>query len=662
MKLSCRIKKYTTPALYIFLLSLLFVCASAVFNNFERLRQGNEAELEAASQSLWSAYQLEFEITRLALAISSSMHRPGDVDFGTLLLRVDVLWSRLAPLLSGENSSETQAAYDVQSLASKIEVTLEDLSGSFQQRRMDRETCEEALARLRSLSADARDLVLAALAQSGNEQTRVQSELSRLYFTNLAALSGLVLTIIGLFYLLLKKLKDLRLLLSKLERDNGRIRFLANHDPLTGLANRRRFFEALEARIGVAAERGQQTALHLIDIDNFKRLNDALGHSAGDQLLRKISSRMSETLGNTVQLGRLGGDEFAAFHDCNTAVLDFAALGRRLYRPFELPFEIGGEKILVRASFGSTVFPRDGRTTAELFGNADIALHSAKASGKCRQIWFDRSMMAAEQRRARLSKEVEQALTRGEFSLRYQPAYSTFLDRIVSFEVLLRWQKSEHEFIPPDEFVPIAEKNGAIIPIGEWLLATACMEIGPSLSGDLSVSINLSPIQLREPDCSSRLLDILRGFDLCPTHFEFEITETSLIGEDPNIIANLETLSRAGAKICLDDFGTGYSCLSHLQSLPMHVMKLDRTFVSKIEEPRTLCICEGIAALGHQLGLTIVGEGAENSKQYDELIRLGCDRIQGNYLSEPLDFDEMQDLLSRRSASEIDIERQAQTF
>ena len=649
MRLSSRAKRYTHPVLYILLVGLIAAFASAVFKNSERLGRGNEAELRVASQSLWSAYQLEFEIGRLALALSTAMNEAEEADFNDLMLRVDVLWSRLEPLMSLDDISSVNNAFDVEYFVSQLEDFLGDISAILKKRKIDSAFYENSLNQLTIFSTTSRKLVLAALSESGDEQARVQDDLSRLYFTNLIALIGLALAIAVLILLLLSKLKQLRQLLSALKIDNKKIQFLADHCPLTELSNRRRFFCSLEETIQALSETNTKIALHLVDVDNFKSLNDRLGHAAGDEVLRVVASRLKRIHGDAKKLGRLGGDEFAVFHHCDPVGDGIQEMGKSLRSSFEEAIMIGSERVIVNVSIGSALFPTDGKSIEQIYRAADIALRQAKLSGKCQQVWFDRRMMFEERHQAEILRGLKKALENDELSLRYQPIFTTYLDRIVCFEALLRWQNCRGEYVRPDEFIPIAERSGAIIHIGEWTLYKVCQDMKPFLSNDLTVSINLSPVQLREVECSNRLISIIRQFDLQPSYFEFEITETSLIGEDQNTIQNLEALSAVGSRICLDDFGTGYSCLSHLQSLPIHVMKLDRTFVSKINEERTIYICQGIAALGHQLGLIVVGEGAENIQQYDELVQLSCDRIQGNFTGAPVRYERVLGLLAQHT-------------
>ncbi|MEZ5866251.1 MAG: EAL domain-containing protein [Geminicoccaceae bacterium] len=611
---------------------------------------GQAAFLRSGSESLWATHEIEVELLRLLQAMHRFKARDPDVDLETLRLRLDILWSRIPPLVEGRDAAPLREISDVEDLGARLTAALQRMSDLLDEPGFDADAYARVLAGIEAFAAPIHDLSLTALHQSGQGHSELHQHMDDIYSAIMMAAGGLGLSMLALVTLLIIQLGRSQKLLDLKERANARIEHLAHHDVLTGLPNRRLFNDRLAQALVAARRRSSGVGLHFIDVDNFKAINDTFGHMAGDEVLQQAARRMAATMREVDTLARIAGDEFAAIQIDVAAADGVVELSERLIKAFAQPFTVAGHDLQASVSIGSTLFPDDGNTTERLLSNADVALHRAKLNGRRQGALFDEVMMEKEKRRRRLGVRLEQARDQGELSIRYQPKFSTADGRLMGFEALIRWDRAPHFEVSPAEFIPIAESNGSIVPIGDWVLSTACRDLAGSTARhhlDLSLAINLSPVQIQKDDCFRRFLKIVEALAFDPHRLEFEITETSLFNADTSTLANLRDLHEVGARICLDDFGTGYSSLSHLQALPLNAMKLDRSLVARLDDHRTQCICEGITALGHRLGLEVVGEGAETEWQYNELVRMGCDQVQGYYLGRPMPIEELDGFMSR---------------
>ncbi len=637
-----------TIGFIVFSISIAFI--SIIFTNFERLRLGNAAILRSGADSLWATHEIELELHRLLQAMHRFKAQDPAVDLDEVRLRLDILWSRLPPLLEGRNAAPLRAISDVEELGARLNETLQETADVLNAVAIDAEAYAGTLADLEGFVTPIRDLTLTALQDAGEGHLELQRRLDDIYAAILMASGGLGFSILALIALLVFQLGRSQKLLELKEQTNARIEHLAHHDVLTDLPNRRLFNDRLAQALAAADRRASGVGLHFIDVDNFKTINDTFGHTIGDEVLQEAARRMVATMREVDTLARIAGDEFAAIQIDVTAATGVMELSERLIKAFAVPFSVAGNDLEVGISIGSTLFPDDGTTTERLLLNADVALHRAKLNGRRQSALFDKVMMEKEKRRRQLGVSLERAQDQGELSVRYQPKFSTADGRLMGFEALIRWERGDNIAISPTEFIPIAESNGSIVPIGDWVLATACRDLAGSAARhqlDLLLAVNLSPVQIQKEDCIRRFLEIVQSLQFDPRRLEFEITETSLFNADASTLSNIRELHEAGARICLDDFGTGYSSLSHLQALPLNAMKLDRSLVARLDDHRTQCICEGITALGHRLGLEVVGEGAETEWQYNELVRMGCDQVQGYYLGRPMPVEELDAFMSR---------------
>jgi diguanylate cyclase (GGDEF)-like protein len=415
-----------------------------------------------------------------------------------------------------------------------------------------------------------------------------------------------------------------------------RIRYVANHDALTGLPNRLLFMDRLEQAIARTRRTGAKAALLYIDLDGFKSVNDVFGHAKGDEVLCGVSALMTNILRSGDTLARLGGDEFAIVQ-CDCAQPGGAeVLARRLTAEIERVYGTAQGDVSLGASIGIAIAPDDAIDASMLVRNADIALYKAKDSGRGTWQFFETEMDRALRERHLIESELRQALDAGEIFLAYQPQMNADTGEITGFEALVRWQHPRQGLIAPDVFIPIAEQSGFIVPLGAWVLREACSEAA-RWANPLRIAVNLSPVQFQQGALTKRVKAILSETGLEPSRLELEITESALMRDRDATIAALDELKAYGIRIAMDDFGTGYSSLSNLQSFPFDKIKVDRSFVSMIEDDeKASSIVKAIIGLGHSLALPIVAEGVESHEQLNRLRLERCTEIQGFLVSRPL--------------------------
>ena len=441
-------------------------------------------------------------------------------------------------------------------------------------------------------------------------------------------------------------------------RHDREVRRMAYTDALTGLTNRLAFRESLDHRLMLMRGSDRQLALLFADIDDFKRVNDTLGHEAGDEALLQFASRIQQAVdrygGDDALLARFGGDEFVVLIQEGDVRQAATRLAEVLVAELRLPLDIQGRQVFLGTSIGITLFPEDASSASALMKNGDIAMYQAKVAGKNDFRFYSRAMDHAVERRVHMEQELRGAWERGELSLAYQPVCRASDGRVVGAEALLRWQHPMLGMISPSVFIDVAEQSGLIDGIGLRVLQSACAEaMRWSTIGEggerLFVSVNVSPRQLRKGDLPDIVAECLRESGLPASCLHLELTETAVISDELQAAAMLARLHSTGVKVWLDDFGTGFSGLSHLRRVPVDGVKIDRSFVADLQrDPDDLALTTAIIAMAHSLGITVVAEGVEKEAQYNLLAERGCDLVQGYWLSHPISATEFAHLLARR--------------
>jgi diguanylate cyclase (GGDEF)-like protein/PAS domain S-box-containing protein len=450
--------------------------------------------------------------------------------------------------------------------------------------------------------------------------------------------------------------------ISNLKQAQEQITRMAYFDSLTNLPNRLLFRDRLQLAINYAERHRSLFALLILDLDNFKRINDTLGHRVGDLLLKEAAQRLTDSMRSTdaivrqstdefdTTVARQGGDEFTILLTEINHVQHAAKVSQRFLEALAQPFVLDGHEIFISASIGLALYPLDGKDLDSLLKNADIAMYHAKEKGRNNYQFFQQSMNVAALERLSLESSLRKALEQNEFILFYQPQMDIRSGNIVGVEALIRWKHPERGMIPPFEFIPLAEETGLIAPIGEWVLNTACRqskEWQKQGNARLCVSVNISGHQFRMQNISKTVTRALEAADLDPRFLMLEITESTIMQHTEEIMAMFHELTALGVRFSIDDFGTGYSSLSYLKSFPIHELKIDRSFIKDITtNTDTAAIAKAIIAMAHSLKLKVVAEGVETEQQLKLLYDEGCDEMQGYLISRPIPAGEVLKLLA----------------
>jgi diguanylate cyclase (GGDEF)-like protein len=430
-------------------------------------------------------------------------------------------------------------------------------------------------------------------------------------------------------------------------RSDDRIAHLAHYDALTDLPNRVLFREQLDGGLRAIAA-GKQLAVLYIDIDEFKRINDSLGHSVGDELLKAVAGRLRGCLAATDFVARLGGDEFAVIQTGVERPADTMDLIARIYQAIREPYECVGHLLTTDASIGIALAPQDSGDLDQLLKNADLAMYEAKADGRRTYRFFEPGMDARVKALRTLELDLRQAITGGGFEIHYQPLVNLADNRVTGCEALLRWRHPERGMISPAEFIPVAEETGLIDALGEWVLGTACATAASWPDG-IKLAVNVSPVQFRSQSFALKVAVALAASGLPAHRLELEITETVLIRDDEAALAMLHQLRKLGVRIALDDFGTGYSSLSYLQRFPFDKIKIDRCFIKDVAEfDGSACIVQAVVNIAAARHMTTTAEGVETKLQLDMLRKLGCTEMQGYLFSPALPAADINHLLLSR--------------
>ena len=426
--------------------------------------------------------------------------------------------------------------------------------------------------------------------------------------------------------------------------------FFAYHDTLTGLPNRQFFLKALKSAVEYAGRYEKKFAVVLIDLDNFNQINESLGHNTGDLCLQNISDRLKNCLRSSDTLARLtsketpmarmGGDEFIILLQNTHDIFEISQACQRLLDEFNWPLHVEKKEIFISASIGAAVFPEDGTDPGDLLKNTETALYDAKNKGKRDFSFYSLAMNQASMKLFEMQNNLRKAVTDQQFLLYFQPKVSLAEKKIVGAEALIRWEIDTGKFIPPSDFIPVAEKNGMIVSIGEWVLKTACQTcraLHRKGHENVRIAVNVSTLQLDQNDLADNVAATLAQNKISPESIEIEITETLVMSNPEKAIENLERLKQMGFTIALDDFGTGYSSLAYLQKLPIDYVKIDISFIRQIQvSPNDVVMVKTIIAMAHNLGLKVIAEGVEQEGQAELLADLGCDVVQGFLFGRPM--------------------------
>lgn len=425
-----------------------------------------------------------------------------------------------------------------------------------------------------------------------------------------------------------------------------RIQYLAYHDPLTGLYNRFSLHETLTKALSWATRNKKQLALMLIDLDNFKTINDTLGHQIGDQLLVQVAQRLGTSVRQSDLVVRLGGDEFVILLPDIGSTTDAAHVADKVLSSVSEPYFINGQKLRTSPSIGICLYPDDAFNDQDLLKKADVAMYQAKSNGRGNYQFFTERMQQAALWRIGIERDLRGALEQQQFLLNYQPQLELRTGQLVGVEALVRWQHPERGLVSPVDFIPIAEETGLIIPIGDWVLQEACRQLAEWRDGGIKhikMSVNLAAKQFSDKSLPARIQETMAKYDLPAGSVDLEVTESMTMEAPADAIEMMKVLAANGLSLSIDDFGTGYSSLAYLKLFPISTLKIDRAFVKDIEtDPNDASICDITVLLAHKLGKNVVAEGVETEAQIKYLLSIGCDKIQGYLISKPLPADKAE--------------------
>ncbi|MFO7527210.1 MAG: EAL domain-containing protein [Marinobacter sp.] len=437
--------------------------------------------------------------------------------------------------------------------------------------------------------------------------------------------------------------------ITKRKSNLARIEFLAHFDPLTLLPNRARFEELVNDRLAQAGSAGSRYALVYLDLDNFKDINDSLGHTIGDSLLKEVARRLGTLTPDTHVLARASGDEFMVLAEFGPEENAFVHEMERLHQLFANSFEVDGHHLATSVSMGVALFPDDGHNFTTLSRNADTAMYAAKMEGRNTYRRFDTTMQEKAFERQNLLAKLRGALERKEMEVYYQPQMDLSTRKITGAEAILRWNNPELQWVSPSRFIPIAEESGLIVEIGEWVLREACRQ-GKAWMDEgmppITLAVNLSAIQFQRGDLCDKVGEILDETGFEGRYLELELTESVLIGDHKRVINTIQGLKQRDIHLAIDDFGTGYSSLAYLNRFAVDKLKIDRSFICDMGNPNNSSVVLAIIRMAHSLGLKVIAEGVENAAQLEQLDRLACDEVQGYHLGKPMPAITFQRLLA----------------
>lgn len=439
--------------------------------------------------------------------------------------------------------------------------------------------------------------------------------------------------------------------ISVLKDSQSELNYLSHYDPLTGLANRSHLYERVKVSLDHAIERDKDSSVFLIDLDHFKHINESLGHSIGDQLLQAVAQRISKQVAKSrCSLARIGGDEFVVVCDSINTPSEAAVMAQHIIQASKEPFVLNNNELFISASVGICLFPRAGNSVEEIMRNADSALSKAKASGRETFAFYSSELTQQALQRIRIASEIRYALDHDQLEVYYQPIHELNEQNLAGCEALVRWNHPERGLIPPNDFIPIAEENGLISSIDEWVLQRACQQLRQWQTAGLAlqfVAVNISSRSLSNKNLPSTVAQVLDSTEVEAKYIELEVTESAVMEDPQSADKLLKELRQLGVRLAIDDFGTGYSSLSRLKSLPVHKLKIDQSFIHNLSDNiEDIAIVRAILALGESIGLEVQAEGIETIEQMRFLQQQGCTLGQGYWFGRPLQTADFTALLT----------------
>jgi diguanylate cyclase (GGDEF)-like protein len=601
----------------------------------------------------WSASQGVNEFIRLFQRITAFAEAPSTARQEEVQLRFEILKGRVQLFESGEFRTFVAETAERQAIIERLASVVAELSRLIS-RVQDPQVVQRILILMAPLESELIGLASEAAHFSSVKITGYEQELLQLHRQFSIIALGFFVCGLGFIALLGWHNRLLTRTHEKLTAANrdlqdaaSELASMARHDPLTGLPNRLLLRETMEAEFASQRSGAEATAILCLDLDNFKNVNDSLGHSIGDALLRQVATRVTDLIGRTGLVARFGGDEFVVVSH-NLSAEMAAGIAGNLVEAISKPFHLEGHQVVVGASIGIAIGTKATTDPDNLLRNADLALYRAKSDGRGAYRFFDPEMDARLQRRRLLELELRAANFDKDFELHFQPIINLQTKKVSTIEVLLRWTGSAHGTISPTEFIPIAEETGLIVPLGAWVLNKACaLAIG--FPPEIRVAVNLSATQFRRSNIVGTIAAALSETGLSPARLELEITESLLLDDSKNVRSALRELRALGICVSLDDFGTGYSSLAYLRKFTVDKVKIDRSFVSGIaQDADHLAIVQAVVGLTHALGMTSVAEGVETEEEMILIRASGCNEAQGHLFSRPLPADGIKEFLACR--------------
>ncbi|PPL18592.1 GGDEF-domain containing protein [Oceanisphaera arctica] len=582
----------------------------------------------------WSSSELETELLKFDHALTALSAHTADKAY--VQLRFELLWSRIDTLLQGQENRPLREQPGVMSLLDSFSRQLEDWEDRVYALRADDRA--EILALRQELAPfrqQAREINVDSF--SGDkvwQQLDIIQDVrlrSSLYLAGLLFSGGLMLWF--------------------LVRENRRNRHLAYHDMLTGLPNRMFFYQLIGQALNRARRERQSLAVHMVDLNSFKSINDSLGHEVGDSLLREIAVRLSDTIGTQGQVARLGGDEFVIIQRLEQAE-DAGLMAKRLLESLSRDVQLPDGCLSPQACIGTSLYPEHGTTIPELLSHADTAMYYAKHSRKTMVQMFEPGMDERRLRRQKLAVSLQAAIEQDRLALHYQPIFRLNSGAIESVEALLRWHSAEHGVVSPLELIAVAESHGLAHRLNDWVLSQACRQLHSWHQAGfdwLKVNVNISPNIFMDGELAGTVSRVLHQSGLDASSLVLEITEDTSLWDTAGSLDILQELRELGIEIALDDFGTGYSSFSHLRQLPLNKLKIDKSFVADLAtDPRAVSLVKTIISLAESLDMTVTAEGIELPEQQAQLQLLGCELGQGYLLARPMPVEDMDLLLQDR--------------